>query len=115
MFPIYNFYCTLPPHSRVTPKTHALPHHSRVYPQTHALSPHSRVTPTLTRVPQDKEYLKKECETYRLSNVKLEGRLQKMEAKLSPDSSGLINRINELEEATEVRKFFPSDFYVFVL
>lgn len=52
---------------------------------------------------QDKEYLRKECENYRLSNLKLESRLQKMEAKLSPNSAALINKITELEETTEVR------------
>ena len=52
---------------------------------------------------QDKEYLRKECENYRLSNLKLEARLQKVESKLSPNSAALINKITELEETTEVR------------
>lgn len=51
---------------------------------------------------KDKEYLRKECENYRLSNLKLESRLQKMESKLSPNSAALINKITELEETTEV-------------
>ena len=52
---------------------------------------------------QDKEYLRKECENYRLSNMKLESRLQKMESKLSPNSAAFLNKITELEETTEVR------------
>ncbi|XP_063674568.1 interaptin-like isoform X17 [Bolinopsis microptera] len=51
---------------------------------------------------KDKEYLRKECENYRLSNLKLESRLSKMESKLSPNSAALINKITELEETTEV-------------
>lgn len=56
----------------------------------------------LEQLEKDKEYLRKECENYRLSNLKLESRLQKMESKLSPNSAALINKITELEETTEV-------------
>ncbi|XP_063674577.1 early endosome antigen 1-like isoform X18 [Bolinopsis microptera] len=56
----------------------------------------------LEQLEKDKEYLRKECENYRLSNLKLESRLSKMESKLSPNSAALINKITELEETTEV-------------
>ncbi|KAL5262062.1 hypothetical protein ACHWQZ_G007682 [Mnemiopsis leidyi] len=56
----------------------------------------------LEQLEKDKEYLRKECENYRLSNMKLESRLQKMESKLSPNSAALLNKITELEETTEV-------------
>jgi len=51
---------------------------------------------------KDKEYLRKECETYRISNLQLEQRLQKMQKQVNPNSAALIDRITELEENNEV-------------